>query len=340
MATATATKSRPAVEPEKIEEILDNLPAPSQPSAPPVPVESTIFAIIERAARDPGVDIDKLERLIAMQERVQSKQAELEFDNAMAAAQAEMQPVRVDSNNPQTRSKYASYAALDNAIRPIYARHGFSLSFDTSDGASDGDVRIVCKVAHRGGHRERPRIDMPADGKGAKGGDVMTRTHAMGSAVSYGKRYLLGMIFNLATTKDDDGNAAGGYKPAPGSAGGGTDFRPERRGNGVPSNFVEAARQDGTLDETRQKGTMPGAKAKPTPAERAKVWTDTAIETLNLSGQTRPTLDKWWKDNDGVKDDGTLRPIAWLRENDMAQMSRLETAFENARDAASARVPA
>ncbi len=50
---------------------------------------------------------------------------------------------------------------------------------------------------------------MPSDGKGAKGGDVMTKTHATGSAVQYGRRYLLGMIFNITVSKDDDGNAAG-----------------------------------------------------------------------------------------------------------------------------------
>jgi hypothetical protein len=52
---------------------------------------------------------------------------------------------------------------------------------------------------------------MPADGKGAKGGDVMTKTHATGAAVSYGQRYLLKMIFNLAVGEvDDDGNGASG----------------------------------------------------------------------------------------------------------------------------------
>jgi hypothetical protein len=51
---------------------------------------------------------------------------------------------------------------------------------------------------------------MPADGKGAKGGDVMTKTHAAGSAMSYGMRYLLKMIFNVAVGEDDDdGQAAG-----------------------------------------------------------------------------------------------------------------------------------
>jgi hypothetical protein len=48
------------------------------------------------------------------------------------------------------------------------------------------------------------RIDMPADGKGAKGGDVMTKTHAMGAAASYGQRYLLKLIFNIAVVVSFD----------------------------------------------------------------------------------------------------------------------------------------
>jgi len=177
---------------------------------PPVPVSETaaIFQIIERAARDQTVDIDKMKELMAMHKAMRADSAELDFDRAMAAAQEEMQPVRADANNPQTKSKYASYAALDNAIRPIYTKYGFSVSFDTADGAPENCVRVVAKVAHRGGHRERPHLDMPADGKGAKGGDVMTKTHATGAAVQYGRRYLLGMIFNLAVSKDDDGNGA------------------------------------------------------------------------------------------------------------------------------------
>lgn len=165
------------------------------------------LAMIERAARDPSVDMDKMERLISMRERMQASAAERAFEDAMAAAQEAMQPIRADANNPQTKSKYASYLALDTAIRPVYTRHGFSLSFDTADGAPADHVRVVCKVACSG-HRERPRIDMPSDGKGAKGGDVMTKTHATGAAIQYGKRYLLGMIFNIAVSKDDDGNAA------------------------------------------------------------------------------------------------------------------------------------
>jgi len=65
-------------------------------------------------------------------------------------------------------------------------------------------------LSHASGHTRTYSCDMPADGKGAKGNDVMTKTHAAGSAMSYGQRYLLKLIFNVAIgEQDDDGNGAG-----------------------------------------------------------------------------------------------------------------------------------
>lgn len=170
--------------------------------------EPNDLALFERMARDPQVDVDKFERLMAMRERLTARCAEEHFNAAMSRAQTDMRPVAADATNPQTRSTYASYAALDTALRPIYTKHGFGLSFDTGDGASADWVRVLCYVTHATGHARTYHADMPADGKGAKGGDVMTRTHAVGAAMSYGMRYLLKMIFNVAVGEDDrDGNA-------------------------------------------------------------------------------------------------------------------------------------
>jgi hypothetical protein len=168
---------------------------------------STTF---ERLLKDPDVSADKLERFLAMRDRMSAKEAEQRFNVAMSQAQAKIRHVAADSDNPQTRSRYASYAALDKALRPIYAEFGFALSFDTGDAPQPEFVRVLCYVSHQDGHARTYRVDMPADGKGAKGGDVMTKTHATGSAVSYGMRYLLKMIFNVAVgDDDDDGNKAG-----------------------------------------------------------------------------------------------------------------------------------
>lgn len=186
-----------------IVEHTENCPAPLAQ----VPIQHAVVSMIERAARDPSVDLDKLERLIAMQREAVKEAAAQEFAEAMAAAQGEMRAIAADSNNPQTRSKYASYFALDKALRPIYTKHGLALSFDTGDGAPEGHVRVLCYLSKKGFTRTY-HVDMPADGKGAKGGDVMTKTHAVGAGLTYGQRYLLKLIFNIAVGDDDDGNSA------------------------------------------------------------------------------------------------------------------------------------
>lgn len=180
----------------------------------PVPENITLLAIIERAASNPAVDVDKMQKLLDMKERMDAKLGESEFNAAMSAAQSELRRIVADASNPQTHSKYASYAALDRVVRPIYTANGFALSFDTGDSPADQTVRVLCYVSHRGGFSRTYHVDMPADGKGAKGADVMTKTHATGSAMSYGMRYLLKMIFNLAIGEDDDdGNGAGNDLP-------------------------------------------------------------------------------------------------------------------------------
>lgn len=192
--------------------------APQVKSAAPVvqvavpslaPDSAALIAVIERIATNPEADISKLEKMLDMQERIFNRNAEQAFNADMARAQSEMGTVSADAENPQTRSKYASYAALDRAVRPIYTKYGFALSFNTEGGAPEGCVRVICIVSHLGGHSRRYTLDMPADGLGAKGNAVMTKTHAAGSAMSYGQRYLLKLIFNVAVGEnDDDGNSA------------------------------------------------------------------------------------------------------------------------------------
>jgi hypothetical protein len=177
-----------------------NLPEPQGEAA-------TLMAVIARAATAPDFDIGKMERLMQMHQQIQAQKALEAYNAAMSAAQAEMGPISTDALNPQTKSRYASYAQLDRALRPIYTKHGFALSFNEGDTDKPQYVRVLCKVSHSGGHVESFKKDMPADGKGAKGGDVMTLTHAAGAAMSYGMRYILKGIFNVAVGEEDkDGN--------------------------------------------------------------------------------------------------------------------------------------
>src|SRR5215470_12328832 len=124
---------------------------------------AAFLAMIERAARDSSIDIDKLDRLLLMRERENARVAERLFNEAMALAQAEMQPIGTDSANDQTRSRYASYAALDRAVRPVYTKHGFGLTFNTDDAPGESQARIICDACHAGGHTRSYHVDMPVD---------------------------------------------------------------------------------------------------------------------------------------------------------------------------------
>lgn len=178
----------------------------------PADQSASMLAIIARAAADPACDIDKMERLLQMQERMQANQAQAAFNAAMSQCQAEMGPISADAYNPQTKSRYASFAQLDKALRPIYTRHGFALSYGTEPAAT-GMVGVVCFVSHEAGHTREYRAAVPSDGLGIKGNQMMTATHAFGSGASYGQRYLVKLIFNVAVgDSDDDGQKAGGYE--------------------------------------------------------------------------------------------------------------------------------
>lgn len=173
---------------------------------------TSLLAVISRAASDPNCDVEKMRALLDMRRSLEGDENARRFNEAMSAVQKAIRPIAADAANPQTRSKYASYPALDRVLRPIYTQQGFALSFDTGDSPHESYVRVICHVSCEG-HTRTYHVDMPADGKGAKGGDVMTKTHAVGSAMSYGMRYLLKMIFNVAVGEDDDdGNAAGAQR--------------------------------------------------------------------------------------------------------------------------------
>lgn len=178
---------------------------------------SNELAVVEQPdlmmmALEHNAPVETIERLAALKEHLLEREAEAEFNSAMHRCQEKMRRIGADALNKQTSSRYATYTKLDAAIRPIYTSEHFCLSFNTEPIEKTDTQRIVCYVSHRTpgapfSHTRKYMIDMPADGKGAKGGDVMTKTHATGSAASYGMRYLLKMIFNVAVGEtDDDGN--------------------------------------------------------------------------------------------------------------------------------------
>lgn len=188
-----------AINPETIHPEIHNLTR--KPISEFSPTSLLSLALEKDAA------IDVIERLVALQEKAMLRADEVAFSDALSRIQAEVKRVAPDLTNPQTSSRYASYAAIDKVIRPIYTREAMSLSFSHADCPKPDHVRVLC-YASLGAYTRTYQIDMPADGKGPKGGDVMTKTHATAAADSYAKRYLVKDIFNIAIGEyDTDGNA-------------------------------------------------------------------------------------------------------------------------------------
>jgi hypothetical protein len=115
-----------------------------------------------------------------------------------------------DAVNDQTRSRYAKLETISEKMDPVIQAHGFSLSFGTADCPLPNHYRVTCKVRHNAGYSELHHADVPADMLGMKGNQNKTATHAYGSTLSYGRRYLKTLIFDVVIKdQDDDGRRAG-----------------------------------------------------------------------------------------------------------------------------------
>ena len=195
-----------------------------------IPVQSetaAVLSMIERAARDPAVDIDKLERLMAMHKEAQAQRRRDAYNQALA----EMQPklpvidakgrIEVREKDAQGRrtgevqqsTPYAKWEDINDAIKPILGEHGFALTFNIAmkdaSAAGVGAISITTILKHNAGHQEETTFVLPHDSTGSK-----NAVQAIGSSTAYGKRYgacaMLNITSRMPVDRDDDGQKGGG----------------------------------------------------------------------------------------------------------------------------------
>lgn len=115
---------------------------------------------------------------------------------AIADAQIEIGAAIMDAKNPHFGSRYATLASVMDAAKPL-AKHGVAVSQAAE--VIDGRVIISTILMHSSGEwisesiSLKPRQDDP---------------QSVGSAITYGRRYLLAALAGIAADEDDDGNAA------------------------------------------------------------------------------------------------------------------------------------
>jgi hypothetical protein len=179
----------------------------------PVEAATSILSVIERAARSPDVDLDKMERLLAMQERIVEREAKAAYAASLARMQPELPIIGerggIKDKNGRVQSTYALWEDVVGLITPVLSRHDFSLSFRTSSDATS--VTVTGVLAHAMGHSEQTSLTLPFDASGSK-----NAVQSVGSSTSYGKRYTASALLNLRTgvAEDDDGQTGGAHRPA------------------------------------------------------------------------------------------------------------------------------
>jgi hypothetical protein len=233
---------------------------------------------------------------------------------ALAAAQKNFAPVPKDREVTVTtqqggtyKFKYATLDAIMSATMPALSEQGLAISQALTDWGNNYAVETT--LYHSSGEWISNVTPMFLSGRRTKDGrELPPGNQELGSAQSYARRYGVTALLCITADEDDDGNHADGnhaegaervpYKPGPkGSAGGGTQFRPERR-QMPTNNWTEDARRDGTLDELRKKGTLPekgnanGATAQA--AIKRVEWVKAAIDGFKTA-QTKAELQDWWR---------------------------------------------
>jgi len=162
-------------------------------------------------AMSQGADLDRLERLMTLQERWEKNQAKKAFDAAVSLAKAEIKPIfknrEVDfvskkEGAGRTNYKYEDFGQVAGEVDPVLAKHG--LSYRHRPAQQEKVLSITCILSHRDGHSEESTLSACYDETGNK-----NSIQAIGSTATFLQRYTLKLALGLATTKDDDGRGAG-----------------------------------------------------------------------------------------------------------------------------------
>ncbi|HDR4446650.1 ERF family protein [Bacillus cereus] len=130
-----------------------------------------------------------------------------ELAKALVKFNSEVNKIAKDADNPFFKNNYATLDTIIDEIRPILSKHGLSImQIPSGDGQN---VTLKTLLLHESGEwLESDELTMKP---------VKNDPQAVGSCITYARRYSLAAFLSLNTGEDDDGNGAtyGKDKPKP-----------------------------------------------------------------------------------------------------------------------------
>lgn len=155
-----------------------------------------------------GADLDKLEKLMALNERYEANEARKAFTAAMTGFRSEKVDIYKAKNVSFKGTSYnhAELSDVTEAVNPALAKHHLSFRWDVQQNGPQ--ITVACILTHIDGHSEQITMSGPPDDSGSK-----NKIQQIASTVTYLQRYTLLAITGMSTKgMDDDGQ---GYSDEP-----------------------------------------------------------------------------------------------------------------------------
>lgn len=161
--------------------------------------QTSALSVIQQMVTSGNFDVSVARELLEMQKDFMRHQAVINYNNDFALMSKEI-PVIAKSKKAHTTS-YAPLEDIVKVVQPILSKYGFSVSFTTNQDGLDA-VTVNCSLQHKDGHSTSTSLMLPTKAVN----NSMNAMQAIGAAISYGKRYTICGILNIATAQDDDNN--------------------------------------------------------------------------------------------------------------------------------------
>lgn len=180
-------------------DVAERQPAPPPAIQQPRAVVSATPADLLRIAVESGADLEKLEKLMALQERWESNEARKAYVAAMTAFKAE--PLEIFKKKTVefsgTKYNHAELSDVTEVVCPAMAKHQLSHRWDVKQ---EGErITVDCVITHVLGHSEKVTMEAMPDSSGKK-----NAIQQVASTVSYLQRYTLLAATGVATKGMDD----------------------------------------------------------------------------------------------------------------------------------------
>ena len=168
-------------------------------------------AAMLQAAIEKGADVESLEKLVGLYERMENRRAASEFTAAMLEFQKGCPPIsRNRKASFLTRGggnfnyDYADLPHICRIVNPLLHPLGLSYKWDSSVSDDGGRLKVTCTLSHVAGHSLTAAFEAPIDkGTGTSGAQDYAKVQ------TYGQRQSLVQVLGIFTA-DEDTDAAPG----------------------------------------------------------------------------------------------------------------------------------